>query len=196
MAEHNIFWGGQRTRNLDWGMLPSTEPAPTDYIQPDHRSASCQFSPTFTLDPNRPRGATYISDGMSPAQARFFEALGDGGTPLAVGDVLNIMILPIHTRLNTVTVQVYKPVAGLTFDLAVRGNGIGGALPFALGVSAATEMTEMYDLYSAHGGAPVFFKENDMLQMTITALPADGLKGLGLHVAGEIYEPLMDRNQM
>lgn len=192
MAEYIIAWGGQRTHNLDWQMYPSVAPGDDDYIQPDHRSASCMFSPTFTLDYTGPHGSSYM-EGGSPAQRQFFETLREQGTPLAVGDILTVQFLPKWCRANSVTLWVYKPVAGIEFDIKIKGTGLGGALNVATGVSGATEHTEHYDLYAINGG-PAFFSKNDQLQLVFTALPPEGLDGFGMHIATELYEPLMDRS--
>jgi len=192
MATYNIFHGGQRTQNLDYAMLEQVEPDKDAYMQPDHRSASCRFSPTYTFYGERVRGSTWMAGG-SLALAQFFDRLDELGTPIAVGDVLNIMIMPKHTELERITWQVSKPLAGVEFKLDIRGNGLGGALALGASLDGSASDTQMIDVYAKNGNKPAFFDENDMLTLEFSAIPAEGLRKFGLHVAAGLYEPLMDR---
>lgn len=191
MAEHNIFLGGLSTRNWFYQGLPSTEQFPNGAMTGTTHKHQGRFSLNRHLawkdtdcGPRtgyKPVGSLFLADYLAANE-------------IAVGDVLNVMILPKQTSLLGVWWKVTTPLDGFTFDLQVRGNAnsLGGTLavpaPITLeaGLDGAVAPIELGHIPSgligidpAAQGDPnapgMYFDQNDMLQMVIASLPPEGI---------------------
>lgn len=194
MTTHNLFFGGQRTNNPEWAMLPSVEPKPDDYMEPDARGTPVWFSLTRRLTfrntcascggcsdicPGCPPPADLCKcggkkmDGGSAALAKYVE-----GNSIVEGDILNSVIVPKGSALAYVWWKVANPVPGLTLELRVRGNAssVGGTalapVPIVLGTIDGAACDEGLICVPAFNGCLPYFNQNDMLQVVVSSLPA------------------------
>lgn len=193
MTIHNLFWGGQRTNNPEWAMLPQVEPGPKDPMDPDARGTPVWFSLTRRLtfkhtctscggcqDPCSPNenpctcaGPTRRLDGGSQALRRYIE-----NNPIVEGDIINAVILPQTSALAYVWYKVANPVDGLTFDIRVRGNStsVGGTTAVPVPIVIASDIdgsvaSEGLLCAPAFAGCHPYFDCNDMLQIVVKTLP-------------------------
>ena len=182
MAVHNIFFGGKRTESvgLRSHMLPSTPPGKDDCMEADQRHSPVLFSLTRRLvwkceDEVRHECPPPCSS----------EALGDYicRNPIAVDDVLVTHIMPRLSMLQYVWWKVDNPITPFSMDLRVRGcsRSLGGTeatpAPVVLGTidgtlgGDATDITSGVIDVTALNGGPLYFDQNDFLELVINELP-------------------------
>lgn len=222
MAIHNLFFGGAPThRNHGYAMFPQYEVGPDDTMHPDNRGAPCLFSLNRRLiwedccsrcgcgvGSGCACGSGSRLDGGSSALKHYLEE-----NPVAVGDVINAVILPKETMLQYVWWKVEKAITPFTFDIVVRGNAasLGGttAVPvpvvIAAGLSGSVLDSGMIDVTALNGG-PLWLDQNDMLQVIIRSLPplvdtsdcspcsSGGIAGSSIIVSPVLLDPCRYRN--
>lgn len=227
MATHNLFFGGQRTNNPEWAMLPSVEPKPDEPMAPDNRGNPVLFSLNRRLiwsdccescgcgtepgpDACRCTAGSKKLDGGSTALKQYLKH-----NAIAVGDVINAVILPRQTALMYLWWAVESPIDPFTFDVRVRGNAasLGGTIaapvPFvvAAGIDGTVKGSGLIDVTTLNGGQPLWLDQNDMLQVVINDLPAvaapgdcspcsdgGGIKGSSIIISPIVLDPCRFRN--
>jgi hypothetical protein len=151
------------------------------------------FAMTWALAPTRGVEFVWTREGLL-SQAQYFENLE---TAFAEDDVVEAMILPRFTSLIRIFTMNRFAIAGLTANLVVRGNAdsLGGTptvpAPVVLGTIDFSETwegrlmdypTDVLDIavdddptLVATGtmARPLFFNQNDMLQLVFTGVPAE-----------------------
>lgn len=193
MAIHNLFRSGLGTSNPGYAMYPSVEQHPDKPMESAAHKTPVHFGLSWGLAPSRGKPYTDLRTGFL-AQAAYFDCLT---APLAVGDVINAVVMPKASSLIDLWYFNCKAIPGLTMELRVRGNAdsLGGTLaapvPVVLGtidfgvantrgdlidfsaVSAGGGDADGQDVAGADHYHGVYFDQNDMLQLVITAVPAD-----------------------
>lgn len=205
MATHNLFRGGastRRTSGFSFSMFPSAEVGPNDAMESAAHKTPVHFALTWGLAPGDPCCRDNPCRTSFMAQNAYFRDLE---TPLAVGDVINAVILPRFTSLIDLFYMNCCPQPGLTMELRVRGNSdsLGGTKDAPVPVTLATldfgEVTwgsiipiptqpagdgnpapggqdgDPGDVFVTGQPGTIFFNQNDMLQLVITSLPPDGI---------------------
>ena len=175
MAEHDLFLGGGRTYTVPSSMFPSQDVEPDCPMEADNRRGDIDFSLTRTLQWKCSREIDDCSDKMgSDALAQYIKC---NGLP-AQDDILNIVILPRWSSMSEVWVNVDEAVPGLEYEIKVRGNAasLGGTVdapaPVVVGtVDASVEGSQLIVLDDK-----LYFDQNDMLQVCITAMPETGFE--------------------
>lgn len=176
MATHNLFDGGnRRVVTFPVTFYPSCDVLPDQNFEPDNRGSPVVFSLNKRLHWNAfPDQCDCTDIGVAAAgMAEYLE-----NTPIVVGDIINVNILPIESSLERVWIKVNKACAGFTFDLVVRGNAesLGGTplapvpMVVASGIDAGVTGSDLIVL-----PAPVYLNQNDMLELHITGLGPDGI---------------------
>lgn len=198
MATHDLFFGGQRTNNPHWAMFPQVEPNPDDYMEPDARGTPIWFSLTRRLIWSPCCASCGCSAGgcgceapqnavacACPPSMRKIDSGSAGlhhyleNNPIAVGDVINSVIIPKGSALVYLWYKVEKAITPFTFDIRVRGNAasLGGTtaapVPFSLitGVDGTTVNEGLICVDTLNSGCPLWFDQNDMIQVVVTDLP-------------------------
>ena len=178
MATHSLFLGGNRNQFVNPPrMFPQTDVKPDQVFEADNRRGPIDFSLTRELvwKCHEAINKGCPDDAFSDALAQYVECLE---APFADGDIIETNIMPRHSSLREVWVNVVKPAAGLTADIVVRGNAasLGGtpAVPapvtVAAGVDLGTEGSQLITLAN-----PLYFDQNDMLQLVLTGVDHDEL---------------------
>lgn len=208
MATHNLFRGGMRT-DTGWTMrmYPSTDVGPNDFMEAAAHKTPVHYAISWGLAPAAPCEDGPIRKGFM-AQASYFE-----DHELAVGDVINAVILPRFSSMIDLWYINCCPQPGLTFEVRVRGNSdsLGGteAVPVPLTIatidmglvthgsilrlpaqpaagdgatdavggaeSAFTGILDPGDVFMQGQPGAIYFNQNDMLQIVVTAVPAEGV---------------------
>lgn len=193
MAIHKIFQGGQRTPNNGFYQhFPTVDSHPNMAMTPATHKDGGNYSLSRHLfwndEDNVPRtGASEGSRGLADYLSR---------NPIAAGDVLDIVELPRHTSLLKIWWLIQTPLAGFTFDLQVRGNAqsLGGTLAAPQSILLAEDVDGAQAASDADGCNPasgvigidpaaqgdplaegIYFDQNDMLQLVVKTLPAEGI---------------------
>lgn len=189
MAEHNLFFGGAAPATVDQrrAMLPSTEPGreEANFEVAAHNGPS-RFSITRRLDflgckvfkDKRPvyDGGDFPKPVWNEREREFGsqaleQYLRNLETPIAVGDILNVIALPNRCVIDFLRVEVAREVTGATFDIDIRNGTVAAPAPIAIGSVDGGDATvnEVMFLDPRHYTA----QYNDMLRLTVTGLPAD-----------------------
>lgn len=185
MSVHKLFRGGSRTNNLQYAMYPQVDVAPNDEFESDNRRGPIRFSITERITFKEGCGPCGCDqEAGSQALAHYYAC-----HPFAVGDVIQTHILPRFASLEKVWWMNVKPMPGLTFDLRVRGNAasLGGT------VAAPAPVTlQSFDLATEGNGLitfdPMYLDQNDMLELVITGMPADGIECMNFILSPVIEE--------
>jgi len=188
MAEHNLFFGGNGVQRYPLAMLPSRDVEPDQYFQADGRRGPVLFSLTRRLTWQGSNSKCGCADGGMGSDA-LYHYLDE--TPIEQDDIINTHIMPRQSSLERVWIDVVEPLAGFTFDLSIRGNAasLGGTpsvpapVVVASGIDGGVEGSQLIVLPD-----PVYFDQNDMLQMTITALPPEGIKCSTVDISPVVME--------
>lgn len=140
MATHNLFRGGastRRTSGFSFSMYPSAEVGPNDAMESAAHKTPVHFALTWGLAPGDPCCRDNPCRTSFMAQHAYFRELD---TPLAVGDVINTVILPRFTSLIDLFYMNCCPQPGLVMELRVRGNSdsLGGTDEVPVPVTLAT----------------------------------------------------------
>ena len=210
MATHNLFRGGLSTRANGWSfaMYPSTDVDPNGFMEGAAHKTPVDYSLTWGLAPgNQCHEAPQRSGFM--AQHAYFRDLA---VPLAVGDVINAVIMPRFSSLIDLFYVNCCPQPGFTLSVRLRGNAdsLGGSeatpVPLTIGTINMGDVTwgsilrlpaqpTGGDGSTAPGGTEdpttgvidpgdvnllgqpgaIYFNQNDMLQLVVTALPEEGV---------------------
>jgi hypothetical protein len=165
MATHKLFQGGLRGRTgFPTTLFPSTDVEPDQYFQPDHRQGDIVTSQNrrfvFKDSDVRVGFSTDFSDGLS----EYVDCLE---APFAAGDIIEAVILPRHTSVDRIWVNVELPAAGLLFDITLRGNSAssGGPAVLAAGIDGSVVGSQLIVLPDH-----IYFDQNDMLQLVLTTV--------------------------
>ena len=193
MAEHNLFLGGLATMNGHYRGLPSVEQTPNGAMTPTTHKQQGRYSLLRDLAWKDDTG------GPSTGESRGSRFLADylSCNTLAVGDVLNLVIMPKWSSILGIWWMVHDPLPGFTFDLRLRGNAnsLGGtpAVPVPLTLATGVDGGLVAPVAAGPGYAPtgligidpaaqgdplapgIYFDQNDMLQLVITGLPPEGI---------------------
>ena len=193
MATHNLFRGGLRTNNPGLTMLPATDVGVNDTFDVAAHKTPALFGLSWGLAPGYHYGHRPGRNAFD-SQREYFKGLS---APLAVGDVINAIILPRMSLLRTVWFINHSDIDGLEFTVRVRGNGLTPAAPLTLGsvdlddlvpngriiadfpqvTVTSTTIDQGADPDIVVGSAAVvnapYLAQNDMLQIVITAVPTD-----------------------
>lgn len=173
MAEHNLFRGGQCTNNPGYRMFPQREQAPDSPMESAAHKTPVTFGLSWGLAPARGRPFTPVRSGFL-GQAEYFECLEE---PLAVGDVVNAVIMPRMSSLIDLWYFNCKEVAGLEAEIRVRGNAESLGAPIVLATIDFGEVNPHGAIVPITPGgghdSAIYFDQNDMLQLVFTAVPAD-----------------------
>lgn len=174
MAIHDLFLGGARTDfRYPPSIFPQKDVSPDCEMHADDTRGNILYSISRRLRWKEAYHPVNCGTEGSDGLAQYIEA-----NPIKVDDVINIAIIPRMYSLERVHVNIITGLAGFTFDVRVRGNAesLGGtvAVPapvvLAAGVSGATIDSSLIVL-----PAPLYFNQNDMLQLVVKALPAAGI---------------------
>lgn len=157
MALHELYLGGRRKQNDDFGMFPAAT-----------------FDETVPFTPfNKEQPITYF-------QAREFDFVNEtalvsyvAANPIATGDTAGAVLVPADFVMLAAYWKVVTPVAAGTFSAATR---IGGT---ALIPNTPTAVADSNFVPLA---APLLFKTPDIMDVTWVAVPASGLAPLNLVV--------------
>ncbi len=202
MATHCLVQGGIRTVNADYNMFPTVLPGVDQVYKAEVRTPAVHSlarvldfaSGMMVTNPNVPAA-------ISP------EAWGSTGlvnflknNTVAANDVLQICVLPRRTMLTHVYLRVAKPITPCAFTLRVAGrsSNLGSPIVLGTGISGAATTEMLIDVAAHNSGNPVWFKQNDVLELIPTSMPAvtvgsdgqnaGGLMGLGLVIAPIVFE--------
>lgn len=208
MATHNLFRGGLRT-NTGWEMrmFPSTDVEPNGAMEAAAHKTPVHYAISWGLAPGYQCQDSPIRQGFM-AQASYF-----ADHPIAVGDVINAVILPRFSSLVDLFYLNCCPQPGLTVEVRIRGNAdsLGGnettPAPITLATLDLGEVTwgsiiplpatqptgdgsadaeggeeseangyrDPGDVFVVGQPGTIFFNQNDMLQIVVTAIPEDGI---------------------
>lgn len=171
MAEHNLFFGGNRTTTTyPPSMLPSADVLPDQEFEADNRRGPIDFSLTrrFVWKEHAGINKGCPNDAFSDALSQYFAC-----NTFADGDIINSHIMPRYSSLREIWVNVVTPAVGLTADIQVRGNAasVGGPQVVAAAVDLGVEGSQLITL-----PAPIYFDQNDMLQLVLAGVDADQLE--------------------
>lgn len=187
MATHPLFLGGGRTQTVyPPSMFPSRDVNPDDDMAVDNTRGDILFSNTRRLiwkEPFSVQSCNYIG---SDALSQYYTC-----NPIVTGDIIQTHILPRWSSLERIWINVEEAVAGFTFQLRVRGNSAsnGGttAVPVPINVGPVID-----------GGVvgsqlivlpePIYFDQNDMLEMVLVAVPASGIECSNISISPVIME--------
>jgi len=186
---HQLFNGGQRTRNLDWAMFPQVAPGIDEPMESDARRSHVMFSLTRDLWFGGVSGVTSSAGpcgcgcGSTNSGCKGSIALNHyiSETPIVAGDVIQTHILPRRSMLMFVHWSVESPIDPFTFDLRVRGQAasMGGteAAPVNLvlqaGINGTVADSGVIDVSAVNGG-PLYLDQNDFIEMVVNSLPPAG----------------------
>lgn len=176
MATHELYIGGPPSRNYSQAMFPAVPfneaAAPFNQIGPASHKGPIGYNLTRLLD----------FGGTDHALAEFLRE-----NAVAAADVLGVQIIPKNMLLLGFHYRVVNPKAGVTLTPKLRGKAHTFA---AIDGSVAGE-----GFYPASGAAvaavtegvaslalAVFDTKPDMLDLTLTAVPADGLAGFAIEI--------------
>lgn len=176
MATHEIYVGGPPTRNYSQSMFPAVPfneaAAPFNQIGVAAHKGPIGYADTRLLD--------FSGDN---ALAEFLRE-----NTVAAADVLGVVLIPKNVILLGFYYRVITPKAGVTLTPRLRGKAhtfaaIDGAAAGegfypASGVAAAAVTEGVIDLSAA-----VYDVKPDMLDLTLTAIPAGGLSGFSLEIS-------------
>lgn len=179
MTTHNLFRGGMSTRKNGWSfaMFPSVEAGPDDAMEsaahkgPVHYALTWGFAPGMSCE-EAPQRSAFM------AQQQYFRELD---AEIAVGDVINAVMLPRFSRLIDLVYMNCCPQEGLKANLVVRGNSasLGGTTevpaPIVLAEIDFGTLTWGTAINLAAFTKTPYFDQNDMLQLVITSVPAAGI---------------------
>lgn len=197
MALHKIFEGGNNSNRVTNQMFPSgTSPAACNppYSYADHqRERSYGVTRRIDLRARVPFGG----GGKDQSLVCYFK-----DNPVAVGDELATHLLLPNTVLFGVSLGIVSPLMGLQFSVSVKEADV----PVLSGVNAHAVPTNskgcplaiwraMADpsIYGQPFGG-LFIEEEDLLVLTLDALPDDGLlpgcggDGLQLWVTAHVLD--------
>lgn len=179
MTTHNLFRGGMSTRKNGWSlaMFPSTEPGPDDAMEAASHKGPVDYALTWGFAPGMsceeaPQRSAFM------AQQQYFRELD---AEIAVGDVINAVMLPRFSRLIDVLYMNCCPQKGLKANLVVRGNAasLGGTTdtpaPIVLAEIDFGTLTWGKAINLTAFAKTPYFDQNDMLQLVFTAVPAAGI---------------------
>lgn len=193
MPTHNLFRGGLRTNNAGHTILPATDIGPEDTFDVAAHKTPALFGLSWGLAPgfhygHRPGRNAFDS------QREYFAQLE---TPLAVGDVINAIIVPRMSLLRTVWLANYNQIDGLEISIRLRGNSQTPAAPLSIGTFdfndeipngrivadyprvtttnvTIDQGTDPDVVVSSATVVPApYTQRNDMLQLVVTAVPED-----------------------
>lgn len=199
MAEHNLFRGAGATSNPGYRMLPSTDVEPDGVMEAAAHKTPVVFALSWGLAPTEGLPFTGVRDGFKH-QAEYFRCLD---APLAVGDVIQAVIMPKFSTLFDLWYFNCEAIPGLEMELRVRGNAdsLGGTAAAPAPITLATinfgdftggSLVDFSAVSAGDGDADsgedaeadtdvagaafhhgVYFDQNDMLQLVVTAVPAN-----------------------
>lgn len=197
MPTHNLFEGGQKnsSRFPENNLYPSTEPGLNENMESDQRRTSVVYSNTRMFDFNDERpslGMVDAGSGLNSPMAygstalRHYLRLND----IVAGDIIATHILPRFSMLEWVHWSVDDAITPFTFDIQVRGQAasVGAPVVLAAGVDGSVLASGLIDVKAINGGAPMYFDQNDILEIVINSLPADGIKGANFSISPVLME--------
>jgi hypothetical protein len=167
MATYELYLGGARQQNANFAMLPS---APFSASQPFVPVVK-QIPVTFFLARNYDFGYT---QGIANDPA-LQDWLANLATPLTSGDKLGSVVIPSDFLALGIYWKITTPLASGQFALGTR---IGGT-----SLVAATTTGTANSAWVPWPSAPVLFKTPDIIDLTLTTVPAGGVGSLSI-VAG------------
>jgi hypothetical protein len=184
MSIRDLYIGGPASANVGRDFFPSVpfnaaDPAMLALTPAAHKGPS-EFGLTrvLSLVPD-----LTTSDGS--AIKSYFAAQTAAGTPLAVGDVLGLILLPPNVLFKALHVAVEGAVTGLTLTPSTRVGGLtfpaidcAALIPGQICAPGDAAWVTDGPLL----GNPTYNAAPDILQLTVTALPAGGLNGLRLRM--------------
>lgn len=166
MTTHSLFQGGLPVyHGFTRRQFPSRRMEPYADWAVDYRKMNSHFSNSRLIDLSCNQGCQDCGEQNGSIELRnYFDE-----HTFAVGDRIEIIGITKFSRLECVWWNVEGAVPGLTFDLSIEGLA-GSSVPAAVALGAldagvvASGTVEM--------APPIYFDHNDMLVLTVTALPA------------------------
>lgn len=199
ITKHDIFMGGERTRNHQQSMFPQKRPSdPFCYLATANHKGDVTFANTRRLSLLESRTAERLG---SPQLRQYFRM-----NPVGVDHELCTHLLPGQSEMQKLHVLVNKPVPGLIVDFCIQNDPFiecpdnqpedfssnvgniptGTPVPIATGVDLGVQCSWAFDVPGAvlaAGGTPppgsaspgvcAYFKATDALIMKIKEVPAD-----------------------
>lgn len=203
MTTHILIQGGQRTSNPDYAMYPGVLPGLNDVFETASHKGPAVYAATRVLDfdggslvtnINVPRVISPESWG-STALRHYSQRVAQ----IAAADVLQVAVMPRFSTLVRLHWIVAKVLSAGTADLRIKGlsTSVGAVLTLQAGIDLTTVGSGLIDVQAANGGKPLYFDQNDALEVVINSLPsgvtnADGTYGGGIQGLALILTPIIE----
>lgn len=193
MTTHCLIQGGQRTANPFYAMYPSVLPGVNDNFESAAHKGPVLYANTRVLDFDAGSLVTNLNvpQSISPetwgaaALKNYFTSV----VAIAAGDVVQAQVIPRFATLTKLHWYVAKalPAGSYTCDIRVNGRATSmGGSPITL--KSAIDMTVVasgiIDCEAANGGVPMYFDQNDILEVVFNTMPANTVASDGTFTGG------------
>lgn len=157
MTYHALHHGGNIVRNPNQEMYPAAPLPSSDHLKQAAHKTPCVFSNTRLFD---------FSQRDQRRQAglqQYLERINAAGTPLQAGDTIGASAIPAGSLLYGYAWAVESAAVGVSFAMKTHFGGLSLAT-----INAAT-----VDSDCALLSKPVWQKGNEVIDLQLTAWPAD-----------------------
>lgn len=206
MADHFIFFGGQRTRQLNLAMLPSVPPRPDDVMETDNRKGPVLFSNTRWIALGTEQVEARGCNGCGSAECSESMAIVDyvRNNPIEDGDCLYTHIIPRFTEARSIWWMVDRPLTGVTATISF----VDSTNLVTANVIPVVHPDNPLNLSNAGSGiihlprdGSFYFRQNGLMRICLTGVPQPpeldpncwdfrtALHDLSLFLSPEVYEP-------
>lgn len=205
MSTYCLVQGGQRTFNDQYAMFPASLSNIDDALQSAAAKGPSVYAVTRVLDFD---GGSLVSNANVPSSLSP-ESWGSTAlrhwsqkvTQLVPNDIIQVLELPRFTELVGLHWYVKKVLVGTsTADIRILGRSaaIGSPLTLKSALDLTTVSSGVITMSAVNSGNPIYFDQNDVLEVKFNSLPArttaadgsytGGVQGLGLFVTPIVRE--------
>ena len=170
---HKLYHGGPVVRNPNQEMYPAATIIQTDHLHQAAHKEPIAFGNTRLFD---------FSQKDTRRQAglqQYLQRTADNNAPLQMGDTIGACACPAQSLLLGYAWAVENPEAGVTFNI---GTHFGGQVLAT--VDGSTKGSDCKLLTT-----PVWLQDNEIIDLELTAFPANGVADLRFWVTPILLVP-------
>ncbi len=173
MAYHRLYHGGMGVNNVNFQMYPEAPLVVGDPLAPAAHKEAITFGLTRLLD------FSQLDARRQVGLQQYLETQTALGTPLKQGDIIGMSIVPAKSLFYGFAWEVEKPQTGVTLTAKLHASGQTLAT-----INASTAASDGKALTT-----PTWMLDNDVVDVELTAWPADGPLDLRFSVSPIVFWP-------
>ncbi|KVD35428.1 hypothetical protein WK59_03805 [Burkholderia ubonensis] len=173
MTYHALHHGGNVVRNPNQEMYPAAPLPATDHLQQAAHKTPCVFSNTRLFD------FSLRDTRRQAGLQQYLERINAANTPLQSGDTIGACAIPAGSLLLGYAWGVENAAAGVAFTIKTH---FAGATIDSFSAASIDSHCELL-------AAPVWMKDNEIIDLLITSWPAEVPKDLRFWVTPLLVVP-------